>query len=185
MGWDELDGNAEEAFRRTEGAARGRQPHDRHRGTSPFGAFGYNPQGIRIGQDKGRNKSAVKVWDQRAYKDYATYSRKELGTARNIKGRAAPAAPLRARGLGDGAWTSTTPSTARRPTPDSWTSRWCPAAQQGEGVAADGCRRHHGRAHPPRGGTFSAAKTESSTLSLLLPQLRLPTSLEEQPTPLQ
>ena len=37
---------------------------------------------IRIGQDKGRNKSAVKVWDQRAYKDYD--DTKELGT-RNIK----------------------------------------------------------------------------------------------------
>ncbi|MFL6648331.1 MAG: vWA domain-containing protein [Sulfurifustaceae bacterium] len=51
-------------------------------GTSPFGAYGYNPEGIRIGQDKGRNKSAVKVWDQRAYKDYD--DSQELGT-RNIK----------------------------------------------------------------------------------------------------
>jgi uncharacterized protein with von Willebrand factor type A (vWA) domain len=51
-------------------------------GTSPFGAYGSNPQGIRIGQDKGRNKSAVKVWDQRAYRDYD--DTQELGT-RNIK----------------------------------------------------------------------------------------------------
>ncbi|MDP3617869.1 MAG: hypothetical protein Q8R49_08665, partial [Rhodoferax sp.] len=51
-------------------------------GTSPFGAYGQNPQGIRIGQDKSRNKSAVKVWDQRAYKDYD--DTQELGT-RNIK----------------------------------------------------------------------------------------------------
>ena len=51
-------------------------------GTSPFGAYGYNPQGIRIGQDKGRNKSAVKVWDQRQFKDYDDSL--ELGT-RNIK----------------------------------------------------------------------------------------------------
>jgi uncharacterized protein with von Willebrand factor type A (vWA) domain len=51
-------------------------------GTSPFGAYGYNPQGIRVGQDKGRNRSAVKVWDQRAYKDYD--DQLELGT-RNIK----------------------------------------------------------------------------------------------------
>jgi uncharacterized protein with von Willebrand factor type A (vWA) domain len=51
-------------------------------GTSPFGANGYNPQGIRIGQEKSRNKSAVKVWDQRAYKDYD--DTQELGT-RNIK----------------------------------------------------------------------------------------------------
>ncbi len=39
-------------------------------GTSPFGAYGYNPEGIRLGQDKSRNRSAVKVWDERAYRDY-------------------------------------------------------------------------------------------------------------------
>ena len=39
-------------------------------GTSPFGAYGYNPQGIRIGQDKSRNRRAVKVWDKREFKDY-------------------------------------------------------------------------------------------------------------------
>ena len=50
-------------------------------GTSPFGNSGYNPQGIRIG-GKGGNKSAVKVWDQRAYQDYDDSI--ELGT-RNIK----------------------------------------------------------------------------------------------------
>ncbi|NJS35508.1 MAG: VWA domain-containing protein, partial [Brachymonas sp.] len=48
----------------------------------PFGANGFNPQGIRIGQAGGRNKSAVKVWDQRAYRDYD--DSQELGT-RNIK----------------------------------------------------------------------------------------------------
>jgi len=51
-------------------------------GTSPFGAFGSNPQGIRIGQHKGREKSAVKVWDERAFADYD--DTKELGT-RDIK----------------------------------------------------------------------------------------------------
>ncbi|MFM1906425.1 MAG: hypothetical protein RLZZ591_102 [Pseudomonadota bacterium] len=50
-------------------------------GTSPFGHGGHNPQGIRIG-GKSRNKSAVKVWDQRAYRDYD--DTQELGT-RNIK----------------------------------------------------------------------------------------------------
>jgi uncharacterized protein len=39
-------------------------------GTSPFGAFGDNPAGIRIGQDRSRQRSAVKVWDQRTYRDY-------------------------------------------------------------------------------------------------------------------
>ena len=51
-------------------------------GTSPFGAYGYNPEGIRIGQDGSRNRSAVKVWDQRAYRNLD--SDRELGT-RNIK----------------------------------------------------------------------------------------------------
>ena len=38
-------------------------------GTSPFGAYGYNPEGVRIGQDKSRNRTAVKVWDKREFKD--------------------------------------------------------------------------------------------------------------------
>ena len=50
-------------------------------GTSPFGNSGYNNQGIRIG-GKGGNKSAVKVWEQRSYRDYD--DTQELGT-RNIK----------------------------------------------------------------------------------------------------
>jgi hypothetical protein len=50
-------------------------------GTSPFGNSGANPQGIRIG-GKGGGKSAVKVWEQRAYRDYD--DTQELGT-RNIK----------------------------------------------------------------------------------------------------
>ncbi len=51
-------------------------------GTSPFGNNGYNPEGIRIGQDESRNRSAVKVWDQRQYRDYD--DQVEIGT-RNIK----------------------------------------------------------------------------------------------------
>ncbi|HEY4541542.1 MAG TPA: hypothetical protein VIG66_04105 [Noviherbaspirillum sp.] len=50
-------------------------------GTSPFGHGGYNPEGIRIG-GKSKNRSAVKVWEARAYRDYD--SERELGT-RNIK----------------------------------------------------------------------------------------------------
>src|SRR3712207_9383748 len=39
-------------------------------GTSPFGAYGYNPEGIRIGQDENRNFRAVKVWDRREFRDF-------------------------------------------------------------------------------------------------------------------
>src|SRR5947209_19390567 len=51
-------------------------------GTSPFGAYGYNPEGVRIGQDESRHKRAVKVWDRRDFKDLD--DKVELGT-RNIK----------------------------------------------------------------------------------------------------
>jgi uncharacterized protein with von Willebrand factor type A (vWA) domain len=51
-------------------------------GTSPFGAYGYNPEGIRIGQESGRNRSAIKVWDKREFRNLD--ASKELGT-RNIK----------------------------------------------------------------------------------------------------
>ena len=51
-------------------------------GTSPFGNGGFNPEGIRIGGDSAGNRTAVKVWDERAYKDYD--DQLEIGT-RNIK----------------------------------------------------------------------------------------------------
>ncbi len=51
-------------------------------GTSPFGANGYNPEGVRIGQKEGRHGKAVKVWDKREYKNLD--DQVELGT-RNIK----------------------------------------------------------------------------------------------------
>ncbi|MGR3199735.1 MAG: vWA domain-containing protein [Paracoccus sp. (in: a-proteobacteria)] len=51
-------------------------------GTSPFGAYGYNPEGVRIGQDESRHRRAVKVWDKREFRDFD--DRVELGT-RNIK----------------------------------------------------------------------------------------------------
>jgi uncharacterized protein len=39
-------------------------------GTSPFGAYGYNPEGVRIGQSESRHRRAVKVWDQREFRNY-------------------------------------------------------------------------------------------------------------------
>ena len=51
-------------------------------GTSPFGAYGYNPEGIRIGQAESRHNRAVKVWDKREFKDLD--GSVELGT-RNMK----------------------------------------------------------------------------------------------------
>ena len=51
-------------------------------GTSPFGAYGYNPEGVRIGQDQSRHQRAVKVWDKREFRNLDDSV--ELGT-RNIK----------------------------------------------------------------------------------------------------
>ncbi|PPR26342.1 MAG: hypothetical protein CFH40_00066 [Alphaproteobacteria bacterium MarineAlpha10_Bin3] len=51
-------------------------------GTSPFGAYGYNPEGIRIGQEESRHRRAVKVWDKREFRNLDDSV--ELGT-RNIK----------------------------------------------------------------------------------------------------
>ncbi|UWS78380.1 VWA domain-containing protein [Phaeobacter sp. G2] len=51
-------------------------------GTSPFGAYGYNPEGVRIGQKESRHQRAVKVWDKREFKNLD--GDVELGT-RNIK----------------------------------------------------------------------------------------------------
>ncbi len=51
-------------------------------GTSPFGAYGYNPEGVRIGQDGSRNRRGTKVWDRREYRNLDDDV--ELGT-RNIK----------------------------------------------------------------------------------------------------
>jgi uncharacterized protein with von Willebrand factor type A (vWA) domain len=68
-----------------------REQKDRHQGgnkmigtagRSPFGAFGYNPEGVRIGQDESRHRRAVKVWDKREFRNLDDST--ELGT-RNIK----------------------------------------------------------------------------------------------------
>ena len=51
-------------------------------GTSPFGAHGYNPEGVRIGQDNSRNRRAVKIWDRREFANLDDSA--ELGR-RNVK----------------------------------------------------------------------------------------------------
>ena len=81
MGWDELMATLKKRFEEQKERHEGGSKWIGTGGTSPFGHSGYNPQGIRIG-GAGRNKSAIKVWDQRAYQDYD--DTKELGT-RNIK----------------------------------------------------------------------------------------------------
>ena len=81
MGWDELMETLKKRLEEQKGRHEGGNKWIGTGGTSPFGHGGYNPQGVRIG-GKGGNRSAVKVWDQRAYADYDDSL--ELGT-RNIK----------------------------------------------------------------------------------------------------
>ena len=125
MGWDELMETLKKRFEEQKERHEGGSKMIGTGGTSPFGAYGYNPQGIRIGQDKGRNKSAVKVWDQRAYKDYD-----DTPGARHAQhqGRAAPPAPVRARGRRGRTRPRRHHPARPPPTPAGSTSRWCPSA---------------------------------------------------------
>ena len=81
-GWDKLMETLKERLAEQKERHEGGNKWIGTGGTSPFGAYGYNPEGIRIGQDKGRHGRAVKVWDKREYKNLDDSL--ELGT-RNIK----------------------------------------------------------------------------------------------------
>ncbi len=81
MGWDELMETLRKRLEEQKERHEGGSKWIGTGGTSPFGHGGYNPQGVRIG-GQGKNKSAVKVWEKRAYRDYD--DSQELGT-RNIK----------------------------------------------------------------------------------------------------
>jgi uncharacterized protein with von Willebrand factor type A (vWA) domain len=82
LGWDKLMETLRERLREQKGRHQGGSKWIGTAGTSPFGAYGYNPEGIRIGQEGNRNFRAVKVWDKRDFKDLD--GEIELGT-RNIK----------------------------------------------------------------------------------------------------
>ncbi len=81
-GWDELMKTLAERLDEQRGRHQGGNKWIGTGGTSPFGAYGYNPEGIRMGQDKSRQSRAVKIWERREYRNLD--DRVELGT-RNIK----------------------------------------------------------------------------------------------------
>src|SRR5712671_4844807 len=81
-GWEKLMETLKQRLEEQKGRHHGGSKWIGTGGTSPFGAYGYNPEGVRIGQDKNRNFRAVKVWDKREFKDLD--DEVELGT-RNIK----------------------------------------------------------------------------------------------------
>ena len=82
MGWDKLMETFKERLKEQKERHAGGNKWIGTGGTSPFGANGYNPAGIRIGQEQSRHRKAVKVWDQREFKNFD--DQVQLGT-RNIK----------------------------------------------------------------------------------------------------
>ncbi|MCE8555233.1 VWA domain-containing protein [Ruegeria pomeroyi] len=81
-GFDKLMETLRERLKEQEGRHQGGNKWIGTAGTSPFGAYGYNPEGVRIGQKESRHQRAVKVWDKREFKNLDDTV--ELGT-RNIK----------------------------------------------------------------------------------------------------
>ncbi len=69
LGWDKLFETLKQRLAEQKGRHQGGSKWIGTGGTSPFGAYGYNPEGIRIGQDGNRNFRAVKVWDRRDFRD--------------------------------------------------------------------------------------------------------------------
>lgn len=81
-GFEKLMETLKERLNTQEGRHQGGNKMIGTAGRSPFGAYGYNPEGIRIGQDHSRHRRAVKVWDKRDYRDLDDSI--EVGT-RNLK----------------------------------------------------------------------------------------------------
>jgi len=81
-GFDKLMDTLRERLKDQQGRHQGGNKWIGTAGTSPFGAYGYNPEGVRIGQKESRHRRAVKVWDKREFRNLD--DKVELGT-RNIK----------------------------------------------------------------------------------------------------
>jgi uncharacterized protein with von Willebrand factor type A (vWA) domain len=81
-GWDKLMETLKQRLEEQQKRHQGGNKWIGTAGTSPFGAYGYNPEGVRIGQDKSRHRRAVKVWDRREFQNLDDSV--EIGT-RNIK----------------------------------------------------------------------------------------------------
>ena len=177
-GFDKLMQALADRLREQQGRHQGGSKWIGTAGTSPFGAFGYNPEGVRIGQDEGRHGRAVKVWDRREFRDLDDDV--ELGTRaikvalRRLRRWAREGARRRARprrhhpadrraGLARG----------RHP---------AGAAERGQGAAVPRHRRLDGRARAPgRGAVLGGAGGVPASRALLLPQLPLRGGLARQP----
>ena len=170
LGWDKLFETLKKRLAEQKDRHQGGNKWIGTGGTSPYGAHGYNPEGIRIGQEKNRNFRAVKVWDKREFKDFDDSV--ELGV-RNMR-----VALRRLRRFARSARRRRTRS--RRDDPRDGAqglSRREPAAgapQCREGAAVSRCGRFHGLAHPDRrGAVFGGAARVQAFRAFLLSQLRL------------
>ena len=174
----------QEAPRGAEGASRGRQQMDRHRRHLALRRLRLQPEGIRIGQEQGRHRRAVKVWDKREYRNSTTPWSWARATSRSRCGgcaRFAREGAAEELDLDD--------TIARPPRNAGWLDiKMVPERHNsGEGAAVAGRRRLDGRAHhararscfPPRADRVQAPGV------LLLPQLRLRLHVEGQPAPLR
>ncbi len=81
-GWEKIMEELKKRLAEQKGRHQGGSKWIGTAGTSPYGAYGYNPAGVRIGQKENRNFRAIKVWDKREFRDLDDSV--EIGT-RNIK----------------------------------------------------------------------------------------------------
>ena len=147
----------------------------------PFGAYGYNPEGVRIGQDESRNRSAVKVWDQREYRNLDDTV--ELGT-RNIKVALRRLRSSRAKAPRRSS-TSTTPSARPRSNAGWLDIKMVPERHNAVKVLlfldVGGSMDDH--IERLRGAVLRRAHRVQAPRVLLLPQLPLRARVEGQPPP--
>jgi len=133
-GWDELTGErlSSGSKNRRSAAEGGGRVTIGTAGTSPFGAHGYNPEGVRIGQDKSRHQRAVKVWDKREFRNLDD----QVDQLRHAQPEGRDAAPAHnGRVMARRKNSISTERSARRPSRAISTSvHAAGAAQCGEGV---------------------------------------------------
>ncbi len=139
-GFDKLMESLRERLKEQQGRHQGGNKWIGTAGTSPFGAYGYNPEGVRIGQNESRHRRAVKVWDKREFKDFA--GDVELGT-RNIK---VALKRLRQWARDGAAEELDLDGTIRATAEQGWLDVKTPAgaAQRGQGASLPRCRRLDG-----------------------------------------
>ncbi len=180
-GWDKLMETLKKRLEEQKGRHQGGSKWIGTGGTSPFGAYGYNPEGIRIGQHESRHRRAVKVWDQREFRNLDDTV--ELGT-RNIKVALRKLRKFARTGAPEELdMEDTIRSTAKNA---GWLDleNGAGAAQCGESAVVPRYRRFDGRPHPRvRAAVFSDAHRVQAPRVFLFPQLPVRARVEGQPSP--